>query len=138
MEESPSSTVRHTFPMAVAIALVAMASTNAASQPSVPDEPASSAQPPLTSSAARRVTLDFWTFRDLPYYEPLTAEPRAARMEVTIPAWAKQFPHSEESGTRFAWQVTAGRELPILGVRSENVDGRVGKGQWGVGLWTPI
>ena len=90
----------------------------------------------LPASAAAQ--LNMWTFKDLPYYEPLTAEPRAARMEVTIPAWAKEFPHSEESGTRFAWQVTLGREAPIVGVRTERVNGRVGKGHWGLGLWTPI
>ena len=81
---------------------------------------------------------DVWTFRDLPYYEPLTAEPRAARVELTVPAFAKAFPHSEKPGNRFAWQITLGRELPILGLRSEKLDGRVGKGQWGLGLWTPV
>jgi hypothetical protein len=92
----------------------------------------------MVPTAADGQSLNMWTFKDLPYYEPLTAEPRAARMEVTIPAWAKQFPHSEETGTRFAWQVTLGREAPIIGVRSERVDGRVGKGEWGLGVWTPI
>jgi hypothetical protein len=92
----------------------------------------------LPSRAASQPALDVWAFRDLPYYEPLTAEPRAARMELTIPAWAKEFPHSEEPGTRFAWQITLGRELPIVGIRSERLDGRVGKGQWGLGLWTPV
>ena len=92
----------------------------------------------MVPTTADGQSLNMWTFKDLPYYEPLMAEPRAARMEVTIPAWAKQFPHSEETGTRFAWQVTLGREAPIIGVRSERVDGRVGKGEWGLGVWTPI
>lgn len=116
MEQLPPTTRGLTLPIAVAVALVAMVPSGAAGQP----------------------TLDFWTFKDLPYYEPLTAEPRAARMELTIPAWAKEFPHSGERGTRFAWQITLGRELPILGVRSEKLDGRVGEGEWGLGLWTPV
>lgn len=92
----------------------------------------------IVPGRAAAQALDLWMFRDLPYYEPLTAEPRAARIELTIPAWAKEFPHSEEPGNRFAWQITLGRELPIVGVRSEKLDGRVGKGEWGVGLWTPV
>lgn len=92
----------------------------------------------VPGEAAGQSRPDVWTFRDVPYYEPLTAEPRAARIELMIPAWAKEFPHSEEPGSRFAWQITLGRELPIVGVRSEKLDGRVGKGQWGLGLWTPI
>lgn len=80
----------------------------------------------------------FWSFKDFPYYEPLTAEPRAARIELTIPAWAKEFPHSEEPGRRFAWQITLGRELPLVGIQSEKLEGRVGRHEWGLGLWTPV
>jgi hypothetical protein len=79
-----------------------------------------------------------WTFKDLPYYDPLMSEPRAARIELILPAWSKEFPHSEEPGNRVAWLITLGRELPIVGVRPEKLDGRVGKGQWGLGLWTPV
>ncbi|HYT66613.1 MAG TPA: hypothetical protein VEL51_09360 [Vicinamibacterales bacterium] len=96
----------------------------------------------LIAIAPRRASCqskpDVWMFRDLPYYEPLMAEPRAARVELTLPAFAKQFPHSDKPGNRFAWQITLGRELPIVGVRSEKLDGRVGKGKWGLGLWTPV
>jgi hypothetical protein len=116
MEKPPATTFGLSFPIAVAMVVVAMVPNRAASQPA----------------------LDFWSFRDLPYYEPLTAEPGAARMELTIPAWAKEFPHSEEPGTRFAWQITLGRELPIVGLRSEKLDGRASKGEWGLGLWTPV
>jgi hypothetical protein len=92
----------------------------------------------VPSRASGQTKPDVWMFRDLPYYEPLTAEPRAARVELTVPAWAKGFPHSEEPGDRFAWQITLGRELPILGLRSEKLDGRVGESEWGLGLWTPV
>jgi hypothetical protein len=92
---------------------------------------------PAAAQADRR-KLDMWAFRDLPYYDPLLSEPRAARVELIVPAWSKEFPHSEERGNRPAWLITLGRELPIVGIRSEKLDGRVGKGQWGLGLWTPV
>jgi hypothetical protein len=79
-----------------------------------------------------------WSFRDLPYYEPLKSDPRAAKMTLTVPAWSKEFPHSFEPGSRFVWQITLGRELPIAGVRSQRDDGRAGAGEWGFGLWIPI
>lgn len=93
---------------------------------------------PETQSPAGRRRPNLWTFKDLPYYEALRADPRAARAMLIVPAWAKQFPHSERPGSRFAWQITLGRELPIVGLRSERTDGRVGAGEWGAGLWIPV
>ena len=82
--------------------------------------------------------LHTWTFKDLPYYEPLKADPRAARMTLIVPAWSKALPHSVKPGTRFVWQITLGRELPIVGWRTQTDDGRAGVGEWGVGLWIPV
>src|SRR5688572_2414144 len=67
-------------------------------------------------------------FRDAAYYEPLLAEPRPARMMLLIPAWSKEFPHSVESGTRFAWQISLGDELPILTVSNQIADGELSPG----------
>ena len=77
-------------------------------------------------------------FRDAPYYEPLLAEPRPARTMILIPAWSKEFPHSLESGTRFAWQISLGDELPILTLSNHSLDGPLGARRWGIGLWIPI
>jgi hypothetical protein len=92
----------------------------------------------MAVAAPAMAQVDQWSFRDLPYYEPLKADPRAARITLIVPAWSKEFPHSVEPGSRFVWQITLGRELPIIGWRSESVDGRVGNKQWGVGLWIPV
>src|SRR2546428_2438978 len=78
------------------------------------------------------------TFRDEPYYEPLYAEPRAARVMLLIPAWSEAFPQSVEPGSRFAWQIVLGRELPILAVSSQQTDGTLQNGKWGVGVWIPV
>jgi len=77
-------------------------------------------------------------FRDLTYYEPLRAEPRAARILLLVPAWSKALPHSEEPGSRFAWQIVLGRELPILAATSQRRDGPLLPNNWGLGLWIPV
>jgi hypothetical protein len=67
--------------------------------------------------------------------------PNSARRAflILLPAWADQFPHSQEPGTRFAWQITLGREIPVIGWQSERVGlQHFSKGEWGVGLWTPV
>jgi hypothetical protein len=92
----------------------------------------------LLIGVERSVAQDVWNFEDLPYYEPLKADPRAARMTLIVPAWAKEFPHSFEPGNRFVWQITLGREVPIVGWRTQSDDGRAGRGEWGVGLWIPV
>jgi len=89
-------------------------------------------------SAYAQRNLSFWSFKDQPYYEPLKADPRAAKMQLIVPAWAKEFPHSETPGNRFAWQITLGRELPIIGWHSDTSSGRVGKGKLGFGFWVPV
>jgi hypothetical protein len=77
-------------------------------------------------------------FRDRPFYEPLLAEPRPARTMLLIPAWSKEFPQSVEKGSRFAWQISLGDELPILTLSSQQSDGPIEKGRWGLGLWIPV
>ena len=77
-------------------------------------------------------------FRDAFYYEPLLAEPRPARMMLLIPAWSKEFPHSQDPGNRFAWQISLGEELPIVTASNQVADGPLSVGRWGVGLWIPV
>jgi hypothetical protein len=106
------------------------ASVPVAAQGEPPNAGAQSEQP----TGRRRPKM----FRDQPFYDPLRAEEHAARIELLIPAWSDEFPHSETSGSRFAWQITLGRELPIVTVSSRQRDGVMGAGEWGIGLWTPV
>src|SRR5687767_2738858 len=100
------------------------------------------AQPAATESAASQAQdpgpKPPKLFRDQPFYDPLKAEEHAARIQLLIPAWSDEFPHSETSGSRFAWQITLGRELPIVTVSSQVADGSMNGGEWGIGVWTPI
>lgn len=100
------------------------------------------AQPAATDSAAsqapdRRLSVTK-LFRDQPFYDPLRAEEHAARVQLLIPAWSEQFPHSETTGSRFAWQITLGRELPIVTLSSQVADGPMNRGEWGLGVWAPV
>jgi hypothetical protein len=107
----------------------------------LPETPATN-----TAAAARAAPESFTSkhirvFRDYRWYEPLRAEPHEGKIQLLIPAWAKEFPHSVEPGTRFSWQITLGRELPILAVSPQisNNGGEIDpKEKWGIGLWTPV
>jgi hypothetical protein len=82
---------------------------------------------------------EWWSFADKIYYEPLLAEQRAARIFLLFPGWSSALPHSRESGSRFAWQVVMGREIPMVGRQSDSVGReRFEPGKWGIGLWIPI
>src|SRR5688572_21962705 len=77
-------------------------------------------------------------FRDQPWYDPLRAEPHEGKVQLLIPAWAKGFPDSIEPGTRFSWQITLGREIPIFGLSTQVSDGEMDPKEWGLGVWTPV
>ena len=79
-----------------------------------------------------------WFLNDRGYYEPLIAEPHAARLFLLFPGWSSEFPHSVNTGNRFAWQVSTGREIPIAGWQSASGTERLEKGQIGFGVWIPI
>jgi hypothetical protein len=101
---------------------------------------AQSQNPPTgTQDRDAAVAGETWFASDRLYYEPLLAEQRAARMSVLFPAWSSEFPHSVKPGTRFAWQVTMGREIPAWGMQSNSAGlERLGEGHWGFGVWIPI
>ena len=84
------------------------------------------------------LSVDTEVFRDRPYYEPLRAEPRAARILLLVPAWSREFPDSVKTGSRFAWQIVLGREIPIVIVSSQSLDGPVDPHKWGFGVWVPV
>jgi hypothetical protein len=88
--------------------------------------------------AADSGPLRLWLLADRPYYEPLLAEPHAARIRIIFPGWSSEFPHSINKGDRFAWQVSMGRELPILGWQTEPTNQTVSTNNWGIGIWIPI
>ena len=102
-------------------------------------ESAPRANPPTSeASSALFGGLKSRMFRNLPLYDALRAEHHAARNKLLIPAWSDEFPHSENMGSRFAWQVHLGGEFPIVAFSTSSVDDRMEPGKWGFGLWTPV
>jgi hypothetical protein len=87
-------------------------------------------------ASAQTLSTEF--FRDWPLYEPLLAEPRPARTMLLVPGWSEEFPDSVKEGSRFAWQISLGDELPILALSNQQALGAMEKGRWGLGLWIPV
>jgi hypothetical protein len=75
------------------------------------------------------------------YYEPILAEPRAAQTTVLFPARADSFPFAVNDRGSLVWDISVGREIPILGFSSgkgsETPTG-VPPGAVGVGIWMPL
>jgi hypothetical protein len=84
-----------------------------------------------------------WVFRDRPYYRPLKSEPRAAQTSVLFPSISDGVPFAANAGRSLAWDLSLGREIPIVGWDS-NPAGRdlqdrgVAPGAWGAGIWFPL
>ena len=76
-------------------------------------------------------------FRDRGYFDPLIAEPRAPQIAFTFPAWIPELQFSVEPGTRLAWEVSLGREIPIFS-RANFDDATRRKGSQGFGLWVDV
>ena len=99
--------------------------------PRVPASPAPR-PPPL-----KRHWRNEW-FRDRDYFDPLIAEPRAPQIAFTFPAWIPELRFSVEPGTRLAWEVSLGREIPIFTRANFDDATRVLKGSQGFGLWVDV
>ena len=79
-----------------------------------------------------------WTLENHAYFDPLIAEPRGANAHVFLSA-SDAFEFSQKPGKRFAWDITLGKEIPIVGFETESsTTGDFNPGAWGLGLWAPI
>lgn len=82
------------------------------------------------------------TFADRAYYDPIMAEPRAARIQLIPLARSDEFEYQQKGGPRRTWEITLGRELPIVAWNSSPApltpEGLLRSGEWGWGLWVPV
>jgi hypothetical protein len=129
--------IRGPITVPLVVAMLAIAAGTVFAQPA-PESPAVSETSDSGSPSALFGGLHTRMFRNLPFYDALRAEHHAARNKLLIPAWSKEFPQSENTGRRFAWQVHLGAELPIVAVSTSSIDDRMEPGEWGFGLWTPV
>ena len=80
-----------------------------------------------------------WAFRDQSYYDSFIAEPRAARTQILL-GLSQDFPFQVNTGPRHAWDITLGKDQPLVGWRTQTV--RPGeffrRGRAGWGIWFPV
>jgi hypothetical protein len=78
-------------------------------------------------------------FEQRSWFEPLVADPRGAQIAMDGLALGRPFPFSVTSGSRMVWDVSLGKELPIV-LREKNTDGDhpIPPGAWGFGFWLPV
>ena len=82
---------------------------------------------------------EFWVLEESAYFDALQSEPRAANIKVSFPAWSDEFEYMQESGRRLVWDISLGKEMPIVGYRSRGLRGKeLRPGAYGVGLWLVI
>ena len=91
-----------------------------------------------------------WFFKDRPYFDSISTDPRAALIQLQI-ANSAPIPYDTSNGCRecsgytvpgrrAVWGLRIGHELPVLGFQTGNyVTGRgVAPRGFGVGLWLPL
>ncbi|MBL8140899.1 MAG: DUF1207 domain-containing protein [Acidobacteria bacterium] len=126
-----------TVMLAVALAIAAPVTaqtlpSDATAKPAVAAQPA--ADDASSASGPQR-----WIFENRNYFNPLVAEPRAAQITLLALAWSKEFPYQVEPGSRRVWDVSLGKEIPIVGWESARLVNDIrSSGEWGAGLWIPV
>ncbi|HEY6391453.1 MAG TPA: DUF1207 domain-containing protein [Bryobacteraceae bacterium] len=81
-----------------------------------------------------------WFLQNRGYYDPVLAEPRAALTQVLFPGIASSFPFAVNPGRGVVWDISVGKEIPVLGFESNQTQSPAGvpAGSWGFGLWFPL
>lgn len=75
--------------------------------------------------------------RDRDWFLPLIADPKPAAFTFAFPMISDPFEFSQKPGRRITWDVTVGKEIPIVVFENFTPAGPL-RGRWGVGLWTAI
>lgn len=93
----------------------------------------------LPASAQTTRGCDTWGLQNRGYYDPLLADVRAANVSAMAWGRANEVPFTQRPGPRRVWDISVGKEIPIVGCESgPGNDAPLGEGKWGIGLWTPV
>ncbi|MEY4545744.1 MAG: hypothetical protein RL685_1939 [Pseudomonadota bacterium] len=80
-----------------------------------------------------------WALEDRSYFDPHISSPRDAMIKVLFPAWSDAFEYAQTEGGRLVWDISLGKEIPLLGFEtSPTKDDVLPRGRWGFGLWLPV
>jgi len=104
---------------------------------SLPAASPSFAEPPA-SSPCHDQQVKVSAFDDRPWFEPLSAAPRDAQMQLLGFGVSRPSEYMTRPGLHKIWDITLGKELPLFVVDKMKDRERIDKGCWGVGLWFPV
>lgn len=82
-----------------------------------------------------------WHFEPHSYYDPVSAEPRAAETKIMFFGRASSVPFAVNPGQSFIWDISVGAEIPVLGFTNGDPGTRwapVASGRWGFSLSIPV
>jgi hypothetical protein len=80
---------------------------------------------------------EVWGLEDHSYFDPHISSPRDAMIKILFPAWSDAFQYAQKGGGRLVWDISLGKEIPIVGYAT-TPDDMLPQGRWGVGLWLPV
>lgn len=89
----------------------------------------------VPAMASAQVDVDW--LRDRDWFLPVTADPKPPAITFAFPMISDSFEFSQEPGKRATWDVSVGKEMPIVVIENFTRDTPI-TGRWGVGLWTAI
>jgi hypothetical protein len=95
----------------------------------------------LVSAAQVTAQVNGWVLENQGYYDATLAEPRAAQTQVLFPARADSFPFAVNDRSSWVWDISVGKEVPVLGFDTNKADSTpsgVAPGAFGIGLWFPL
>jgi hypothetical protein len=121
--------------LALATCFAGSANGQAPSAAAPPAGGASAAAAPAAASGSS----DLWVFENRSYFDPLVAEPRAAQITVLAATYAKEYQYQVKHGSRRIWDISLGKEIPIVGWESTRSGGNeLEPGAFAFGVWIPV
>ena len=81
-----------------------------------------------------------WIFERHAYYDPLSAEPRAAAMKILFPGRSSSVPFAQHPGQSTVWDISVGDEIPLLGwtAGDKPESEPTAQKKFGIGVWFPL
>jgi hypothetical protein len=75
--------------------------------------------------------------RDRDWFLPVAADPKPPAISFAFPMISDEFEFSQEPGKRVTWDVSVGKEIPIVVLENFTRDTAIA-GRWGIGLWVAV
>lgn len=120
----------------------ASAQTTPAPTPAPPAQPnltAPAEQPDLGAAPVDGTDNRWSLLENRPWIEPLIADPRGPHVAAIAYGYGKEFEYMVEGGNRPMWDISLGKEIPVVAFDTKHVGDRyAAPGGFGIGLWLPV